>query len=153
MNVKKNRQSLIMRIIHENEISTQEELSQKLSSYGVNVTQATISRDLREMGFQKANGKRGQVSYSTGEGFLTESVDSNKYRRIVRDSFVSAETAGTLVVIRTISGMAMAVAAAIDSLCLENLVGCIAGDDTIFAATRSNEEAESLKESILSIIF
>lgn len=153
MNVKKNRQSLIMRIIHENEISTQEELSEKLSSYGINVTQATISRDLCEMGFQKANGKRGQVSYSTGEGFVSEPVDGNKYCRIVRDSFVSAEVAGTLLVIRTISGMAMAVAAALDNLCLDKLVGCIAGDDTIFAATHSVEEAAELKESILSIIF
>ncbi len=152
MNVKKNRQALILQIIRENKVATQEELTEKLASYGVNVTQATISRDLRELGLSKASGKRGNVGYTASEESLPENKDSAKFRRIFRDAFVSAAPAGSLLVVKTASGMAMAVGAALDSMGFEELVGCICGDDTIFIATQSALQVESLKEKLLKII-
>ena len=152
MNVKKNRQALILQIIRENKVTTQEELTDKLASYGVSVTQATISRDLRELGLSKASGKRGNVSYTAGSESIADNDETARFRRIFRDAFVSAAPAASLLIVKTVSGMAMAVGAALDSMGFEELVGCICGDDTIFLATQSHEQVESLKEKLLSII-
>ena len=114
MNEKKNRQALIQRIVRENEISTQDGLLEKLKECGIEVTQATVSRDLRELGLSKKNGRRGQVNYAVAETVGADAGDASKFRRIIREAFVSAEKAGTILVIRTVGGMAMAVGAAVE---------------------------------------
>lgn len=141
------RQEKIIEIINSCEVETQEELAALLKDSGINTAQATVSRDIRELGLQKKkSGKK--IIYYYPE---SKSVGQERYLRILRAGFAGAEAAGTLVVIKTAAGMAMAVAAALDSLELKELAGSIAGDDTIMCATRSIQDAESMAAYIISL--
>ncbi|MBQ1720959.1 MAG: arginine repressor, partial [Lachnospiraceae bacterium] len=133
--MKSERQSAILDLIMKKEIGTQEDLMAELRRAGYDVTQATVSRDIREMKLTKvalSDGKLRYVAYRKSEEDLTE-----KYHRIFRDGFLSMDNAQNILVIRTVSGMAMAVAAAIDYMDFHEIVGSIAGDDTIMCAVRS----------------
>lgn len=140
---KDKRQKKILELIAEQSIGTQEELTRALTEAGFPATQATVSRDIRELGLRKQSGD-GQgsryVSGSTGS--------SATYRQILSSSMLSVEPAGNLIVIRTVSGAAMAVGAALDHMHLPGLVGCIAGDDTLFLAVRTLEEVEPLMHEL-----
>ncbi len=139
---KQSRQNLILDLIIKEEISTQEELTEKLRALGHDVTQATVSRDIREMQLTKvplASGKSVYVAYRGTPEDLQE-----KYVRIFRDGFLSMDNAQNILVIRTVSGMAMAVAAALDQMELYEIVGSIAGDDTIMCAVRSVEDTAAV---------
>jgi transcriptional regulator of arginine metabolism len=104
------------------------------------VTQATISRDIRELSLTKIVGENGKQKYAAVSYKDTAPpVFSDRYARVLQDGMVSVEQADNLVVIKTVSGMAMAVAAAIDALGLDQIVGSIAGDDTIMCAVRTAE--------------
>ena len=142
------RQEKIIELIQNNEIETQGELASLLNASGINAAQATVSRDIRELGLQKKISGKKSIYFYPQE----RAVDQEKYLRVLRAGFVKADQAGTLVVIRTVSGMAMAVAAALDSLQLKELVGSIAGDDTIMCATKSETDAKSMTEFITSLI-
>ena len=136
------RQNKILDLIANNEIETQEKLATMLRAQGYDVTQATVSRDIRQMKLTKQvtpDGRQKYV-YTTAD----PEVMHDKYVRILKAGFVSMDLAQNLLVVRTVSGMAMALAAAIDSLEIAEVVGCIAGDDTIFVATKSEEEATDL---------
>lgn len=146
--MKANRQDKIIELISTHDVETQEELAQLLNHAGYQVTQATVSRDIKALHLKKVpSGKKSKYIYPE-----TRQEDQSRYLGILRDAFVSMDPAATLVVIRTVSGMAMAAAAALDHLQLEEVVGTIAGDDTIMCATRSEQEAHTLVEKIKNML-
>ncbi len=137
--MKTRRQTKILELIKKYEIGTQEDLSDYLEQEGYQVTQATVSRDIRELKLTKVSLAGGRQKYVA---LLETNEDlSKKYERIFRDGFISMDIAQNILVIKTVSGMAMAVAAALDALQLYEVVGTIAGDDTIMCAVRSTEDA------------
>ncbi len=149
--MKKGRQEKILEIIEKQDVETQEELARCLREAGFQVTQATVSRDIRDMKLSKVTSEKGRQKYAAmgyAEKNLVEMQAGEKYVRVLREGFASMDIAQNLVVIRTVSGMAMAVAAALDAMKFPEVLGCIAGDDTIMVASRSVEEAESLIHKI-----
>ena len=148
--MKTRRQSKILELIQKNDIETQEELSAYLVKEGYTVTQATVSRDIRELKLTKVPAGSGKQKYAVlkqEDGHM-----GDKYIRVLKAGYVSMDMAQNILVIKTVSGMAMAVAAALDALKFSELVGCIAGDDTIFAAVRSVEETRALMERIQGLV-
>lgn len=152
--MKKQRQEKIIEIIHEYEVETQEDLARFLNEAGYSVTQATVSRDIREMSLIKVPGIRVKQRYtvSTEGGGGGSSGFGRQYTGVLQDGVVSMEQAGNLLVIKTVSGMAMAVAAAIDAVKLEGIVGSIAGDDTILCAVKTEEQVASVMDSMQALI-
>ncbi len=152
--MKKQRQEKIIEIIHEHEVETQEDLARFLNEAGYSVTQATVSRDIREMSLIKVPGIRVKQRYtvSTEGGGGGSSGFGRQYTGVLQDGVVSMEQAGNLLVIKTVSGMAMAVAAAIDAVKLEGIVGSIAGDDTILCAVKTEEQVASVMDSMQALI-
>ena len=148
--MKNERQSAMLDLIMKKEIGTQEELIEELRLAGFDVTQATVSRDIREMKLTKvalSGGKSRYVAYRQTDEDLTE-----KYHRIFRDGFLSMDNAQNILVIRTVSGMAMAVAAALDYMDYNEIVGSIAGDDTIMCAVRSLDDTFGLMGKLEKIL-
>ena len=144
--MKQNRHQKIAELIAEYEIETQEELAEKLREAGFAVTQATISRDIRQMHLSKVptgSGRQKYVILRPENGAM-----SDKYIRVLKDAFISMDMAQNILVMRTVSGMAMAVAAALDAMHFKELVGCIAGDDTVFCAVRSTDDAMVVMEKL-----
>mgnify|MGYP001625972560 CR=1 FL=1 len=152
--MKSKRQKLICDLITRYEIETQEELVSRLVEAGCKVTQATVSRDIRELRLTKIVGESGVQKYALPSGDHKEEppMAAQRFSRVLQEGFLSAEVAGSLVVVRTMTGMAMAVAAALDNLHWEEVVGTIAGDDTIFLAVHSPEEGRRLRDKILSLM-
>lgn len=143
------RQKKILEIINSKEIETQEELMNALKQEGYETTQATVSRDIRQLGLRKISAGIGRF-YVAGKAAHSVSPSSNiqSYKNVLESGVLSVETAGNLVVIKTVSGMAMAVGAAVDNLTIEGVVGCIAGDDTVFVAVRDSRAASSVSAEI-----
>lgn len=148
--MKVGRQSKIIELISKNDIETQEELADLLTAAGYNVTQATISRDIRELKLTKVSTNTGRQKYIVLQN--QESGMYDKYVRILSDGFVSMDMAMNIVVIKTVSGMAMAVAAALDHLNINGIVGCIAGDDTIMCAIKTLEDTERVMDKITKLV-
>ncbi len=144
------RQSKIIELITKFDIETQEELADLLVKAGYNVTQATISRDIRELKLTKVATEQGRQKYIVLAN--QESGMAEKYIRILRDGFISMDMAQNIVVVKTVSGMAMAVAAALDALHFDGIVGCIAGDDTIMCAVRTIPDTIKVMEKLSRII-
>lgn len=140
--MKATRHAKILELIERYEIETQEELSDYLRREGYQVTQATVSRDIRELKLTKVAQKDGRQRYEA----LEEPTDdmNQKYVRVFKEGFRSADTAQNMLVVKTVSGMAMAVAAALDHMQCDEIVGSIAGDDTIMCAVRTSAEAQNL---------
>ncbi len=147
--MKKKRQEAILELVKTYEIETQEELAEKLGKAGFFVTQATISRDIRELKLTKIQHGIKQVYAALSEN---KSFGSNKYIDILKHSFVSVDMAQNILVIKTASGTAMAVATALDSLHWDELVGCIAGDDTVMCAIRTVEDTRKLVKRLEEIL-
>ena len=150
--MKKERHDKILEIIKDNEIDTQGELAQLLRGSGFNVTQATVSRDIRELGLVKVAVSGTNGTKQKYQAAKPVNAEQNRYIRVLRDSVQSLDQAQNLLVIRTGSGMAMAAAAALDHLEFPEVVGSIAGDDTIMAAVRTAEETELLIEKIRKML-
>jgi transcriptional regulator of arginine metabolism len=148
--MKISRQSKIIELINKFDIETQEELADRLMKDGYNVTQATVSRDIRELKLTKVAVDGGRQKYIVLQ--KSEPGMSEKYTRVLRDAFVSMDMAQNILVIKTVSGMAMAVAAALDALQINSIVGCIAGDDTIMCAIRSKEDTVAVMEKLGKLI-
>lgn len=144
------RQSKIIELINKNDIETQEELADLLTAAGYNVTQATISRDIRELKLTKVAINGGRQKYIVLKN--QESGLYEKYVRILRDGFISMDMAMNIVVVKTVPGMAMAVAAALDNLHINGIVGCIAGDDCIMCAIKTLEDTEVVMEKITKLV-
>lgn len=148
--MKKNRHEKMKELVEQFEIETQEELAEKLKEAGFQVTQATVSRDIRELKLTKVPTMSGKQKYAIlvhSDHYL-----SDKYMRVLKDGFVSMDIAQNILVVKTVSGMAMAVAAAIDAMKLKEIVGSIAGDDTIMMALRSEKAAIETMENIKNIM-
>ena len=144
--MKRERQNRILELIESREIATQEELVNILKSEGYSVTQATVSRDINELHLGKlpgAGGKRKIAIQPVGDMHLT-----NKYIRVLRDGFLSMDSAQNILVVKTVPGMAMAVAASLDALRMKEVVGSIAGDDTIMMAIRTVDETYRVMDKI-----
>ena len=140
---------LQLELIVKKDIGTQEELTEELEKAGFPATQATVSRDIREMRLTKiatSDGSFRYVAYRETSEMLTE-----KYQRIFKDGFVSMDNAQNILVIKTVSGMAMAVAAALDDMEFE-IVGTIAGDDTVMSAVRSVDDTVRLMNRLRKMI-
>lgn len=148
--MKSRRHTKIIELITKYEIETQEELVTRLNEAGFNVTQATVSRDIRELKLSKVAGHAGRQKYIAIE--TPDQKLSDKYTRVLKEGFISRGTATQLIVIKTVTGMAMAVATALDNMNIPGIVGCIAGDDTIMCAIHSEEEAGKVMEIIDKII-
>ena len=134
----------IKNIIRNEVINTQEELVNRLNEMGYMVTQATISRDIRELGLTKFTSASGDLQYRLPDENMV--VDRTKYVRILRESVLSMEDAQNILVVKTVSGMAMAAAAALDSLRISHVVGCIAGDDTVICVIKKTEYVQEIME-------
>lgn len=148
--MKYKRHSAIIEIINNENIETQDELIAKLKENGYSVTQATVSRDIRELGLVKVSTKNNRYKYALPTTTETDdkSVFSVKYRNIMRETVRRVDYAQNLVVIGTYSGMANAAAAAIDGMGWEDTVGTIAGDDTILVVMRTTEKAAEFADRI-----
>ena len=148
--MKTKRQRKIIELITNYDIETQEELAAKLAENGFNVTQATISRDIRELNLTKIATKGGKQKYAVQSS--SDIVSNSKYMRVLNDGIITMDTAGNILVVKTVSGMAMAVAAALDAMQIKEILGCIAGDDTIMCVVKHAEETDRVKEHIESFI-
>ena len=148
--MKGNRHAKIIELIQKNHIETQEELAEYLNQEGFKVTQATVSRDIRDLKLTKVPDKNGKQRYAVHQN--EENGMGEKYIRVLRDGFVSMDTAQNILVIKTVSGMAMAVCAAIDAMRWNEVVGSIAGDDTIMCAIRSVEDTARVMDKIGRIV-
>lgn len=140
------RHTKILEIINEYPIETQDELLSRLKAEGYKVTQATISRDIKDLRLVKTLGSDGKYRYAESQAGSSD-IRSN-FEQLFISSVTSIDLAQNIVVIKTLSGMANAVCAALDSTDNSTVVGTIAGDDTIFIACRSNELASSLTETL-----
>lgn len=147
--MKNKRQSKIIELIKEYEIDTQEELAARLQEEGIHVTQATVSRDIRELKLTKMATEKGRQRYTI---LAREEESRDKHVRILREGFVGMDAASHLLVIKTGPGMAMAAAAAIDAIGFEDLIGSIAGDDTIFCAVKKAESVEKMMEKVRMLL-
>ena len=147
--MKLERHSKIVELIGRYEIETQEELAERLKEAGFHVTQATVSRDIRELKLTKIQAESGRQRYVV---MHSQGAFSDKYIRILKDGFSSMDMAQNILVIKTVSGMAMAVAAALDAIHFHEIVGCIAGDDTILCAVRSLDDTILVMEKIRKLI-
>lgn len=140
----------ILELISNNDVTTQEELASLLIDSNYIVTQATVSRDIRELGLTKMSINGGPQKYVAIEN--NEKTINDKLLEILRAGYVSMDVAQNILVIKTVSGMAMAVAAALDALKWNEIVGCIAGDDTIMCAIRTNGDVITVMNKLNKII-
>lgn len=148
--MKVSRHAKIIELISQYHVETQEELADRLNHAGFKVTQATVSRDIRDLKLTKISVDGGKQKYVV----LRPEEDgmSEKYIRVLRDGYASMDMAQNILVIKTVAGMAMAVAAAVDAMKWKEVVGCIAGDDTIMCAIRSAEETVTVMDKIRKIV-
>lgn len=148
--MKAERHAKILDLINQFDIDTQDELAERLNQAGYKVTQATVSRDIRELKLTKiavSGGKQKYTVVTAHSGDMDE-----KYLRILRDAFVSMDMAQNILVIRTVAGMAMAAGAALDAMHWQEIIGCIAGDDTIMCAVKSVDDTLLVMDKIRKIL-
>lgn len=144
------RHNMILEIIDSKDIETQEELAEELKKRNVRVTQATVSRDIKELRLLKVLAEGGKYKYATVE--RAEKGMNDRYIRILADSIVSIESAGNLVVIKTLSASANAAAEAVDSMKWPEVLGSVAGDNTILIVVRSEAAVETLMQRFDQLI-
>lgn len=144
--MKTSRQEEILHIIDDTEIETQEELANLLREKGYKVTQATVSRDIKELRLIKVSGHRSNYCYAR-PGRNT-SVINDRMIRLLSDSTLNVDYAGQMIVVKTLSGSANAAAEAIDTMNWSEILGTIAGDNTIFIAVRNESDAAEIASRI-----
>lgn len=145
------RHNKILELVSKNDITTQEELADMLWACGYEVTQATVSRDIRELGLTKVS-MDGGISQKYVAVVKDNTNMNDKYLNILKTGFVSMAMAQNILVIKTVGGMAMAVAAALDGLKWNEIVGSIAGDDTIMCAIRNIDDTYAVMEKLRKIV-
>ncbi|MBR5721671.1 MAG: arginine repressor [Clostridia bacterium] len=149
MKQKSRRHSKIIEIVRNEQIETQDELTAKLNREGFSATQATVSRDIKELQLVKILTSENRYRYALpSKSTPSQPLLPSKFLGIIREGLISVEQAQNLVVVKCYSGMAQGVCAAIDSLEREGVVGSIAGDDTIFLATRDSSSAKKIVDNI-----
>ncbi len=148
--MKVGRQAKIIELIRNYDVETQEDLADLLEKSGFTVTQATISRDIRDLKLTKVPAGNGRMKYG-----IMQQQDQDlfeKYVRVFRDGYAAMDHAGNLLVVKTAPGMAMAVGAALDQLHLPGVLGCIAGDDTVMCAVRTEEETTAAMNRLKKLL-
>lgn len=148
--IKRIRQAKILDIIETKHITTQEELTKYLKEEGFDATQATVSRDIRELRLTKSSDKNGAYKYTVKDSASDQ--PETKYAKILIEATVSKTVAMNLVIVKTYSGMANAACAAIDRLGWHEIAGSIAGDDTIFIACYDASGASEVDDRLSKII-
>lgn len=147
--IKKDRHNAILQLIKEREISTQEELTDSLINLGFEVSQSTVSRDINELNLIKTENKNKKTIYVQAESTLT-TLPINKIN-MFKESVLSIETANNIIVIKTLSGHANAVAYIVDELDFPQILGSVAGDDVVILVAKTNQDAEIASKSFRSI--
>ncbi|GAB6087790.1 arginine repressor [Alkaliphilus crotonatoxidans] len=148
--MKYTRHAKILEIIENKEIETQEELSEELRKLGLNVTQATVSRDIKELRLIKVLAKNGKYKYATLKS--QDSVLSDRLIRLFKDSILSIDYSSNIIVLKTIPAAAQAAASAIDAAGLEGIIGSVAGDDTIFVLIKDINKMEETIEKFKKLM-
>ena len=149
--MKNRRQEKILELISRYEIETQEEMISRLLDEGYNVTQATISRDMRELKLTKVLTAKGTYKYAAGSTRYS-SNNSLKINTAIADAIVKVDYALNNIVIKTFPGLAQAVASGVDSLNMDSILGCVGGDDTIIVVTVDEASARELSEKIRELM-
>lgn len=144
--MKSNRQKKILEIVSRYHVETQDDLIFHLMEEGYTVTQATISRDIRELQLNKVLTGKGNYRYVPPK--KEDMITGVKFNAALVDSITSVDYAQNIIVIKTFPGLAQAVASGVDNLSLADLLGCVAGDDTIMVITRSETSAKLISERI-----
>ena len=148
--MKNKRQNKILELISKHDIETQEDLIEKLRLEGFNVTQATVSRDIRELKLSKVTTERGLYKYIQPQHHA--GVNMAKFNLALADSIISVDYACNNVVIKTFPSMAPAIASSIDGIASPDILGCVAGDDCIIVVTRTEDDAADISEKILGLM-
>ena len=148
--MKVSRHAKILELIEKYDIETQDELAEKLRQEGFDVTQATVSRDIREMRLTKISVEKGKQKYTAMAS--SDNEISDRLIRVFKEAVVKMDNAGNMVVIKTLEGMGMAVGVALDNMQNSEILGTIAGDDTVFCVIRGNHQAAELIERLYRII-
>lgn len=148
--MKNKRQEKILELISKFEIETQDEMISRLRADGYNVTQATISRDMRELKLTKVLTARGTYKYTANQ--IRNRSNNVKFNNAVVDSIVSVDYAGNNIVLKTYPGLAQAVASGVDALNMHSILGCVGGDDTIIIITRDAESSKEISEKIKELM-
>lgn len=148
--MKLRRHEAIIDLVNNQDINTQEELMENLQKQGFKVTQATVSRDIKELRIFKALGKDGKYRYSTGGRNALDKTSG--FESLFASSVEEVDSAENIVVIKTMSGMAQAVCMSLDNIDFENIVGTIAGDDTIFVLCRNLKATEEMLNKFRKLI-
>ena len=149
--MKNNRQSKLLEIIENERIETQNALSERLRAFGYISTQATISRDIKALGLIKTPCGDGVYQYSK-PGVEADTALTGRLRTVFREGVTSFKAAQNIVVLKTLSGVAMGVAAAVDAMKMENILGSLAGDDTVFLALADAEKAEHFCNQVKGLL-
>lgn len=144
------RHTKILELIDNYDIETQEELAKRLQETGFTVTQATVSRDIREMRLTKIATTKGKQKYSAISG--TDSEIAERLIRVFKEAVIKMDYAQNMIVIKTLEGMGMAVGVALDSMQENEILGTIAGDDTVFCAVKTQQHAAAIVEKLYRII-
>lgn len=144
--MKSKRHAILLEIIQEHDIETQEELLEKLRERNFNVTQATISRDIKELRLVKTPVGNGKYKYATGNKTGMDTLSN--FNTVFKTAVISVDFAQNMIVLKTTSGMAQGVCAAIDSIEWDGMLGTIAGDDTIFIVTSTSSRAATLTSEL-----
>lgn len=149
--MKQDRHSMILELIEKNSVETQEDLAKLLKESGYNVTQATVSRDIKQLRLIKVLSDGGAYKYAVAKTADNGTVDE-KQRIILMQSVKHVECAQNIVVVSTLTGMAQAAASVLDCMKIKEIVGSIAGDDTIMCVTKTNDSAKAVCDKIKSLL-
>ena len=150
--MKNARQQKILELIEAYDIDTQDTLIKKLKEAGYNVTQTTASRDIRQLNLVKGTTANGSYKYIAPGAHLGKGANNPVLNSAITDSVIKIEAAGNIVVVKTFSGMANAIAVCVDALAHDDIVGCVAGDDTIMLVVRTPEIATRLEHELIETI-
>ena len=145
--MKADRQARILALITEHPIETQEELIFYLNKYGFETTQATVSRDIRELKLIKVSSSVGNYKYAV-QGTASGAIPAPKFNGALVDSITKVSFANNIIVLKTFPGLANAIGAGIDAIRSPEILGCIAGDDTVMVVVASDGAAEDLADKI-----
>lgn len=148
----KNRREKIVELISNNVVETQEELQELLKQSGYDVTQSTVSRDIKQLHLYKASDGKGHYCYKLAGTKEESFIDNTRYIETFKHTVVSIESAMNDVVIKCYSGMAQAACVVIDAMFSKNIVGSLAGEDTIFIITRTEKDASKLVEDLKKLL-
>ncbi len=150
--MKANRQREILRLIGSQEVETQEQMLKLLNAAGIRATQATISRDIKELNLIKQPAEDGHYRYVASDGLPVRKAAAGRMQNIFKEGVISCDSAQNLVVVKTMPGLAPAAAAALDGMDIDALVGSLAGDDTVLLIMRTSQAAERLCREIGSML-